>query len=126
LDEQPAILLFQTKQQEECRHVQRIFGRIAERVKAPEFRDAYVQRPEGFSRHRKWDVPAVVGMILNRIDRTTAVEVQKFVKQHLPNVRRLTKPAFSQARDKLLALTRFIITSTNFRAIKYNTGQSQT
>ncbi len=58
----------------------RVFDRIAERGNAPEFRDAYVQRPEDFSRHQKWDVPAIVGMILNRIDRRTTVELQKFVK----------------------------------------------
>ena len=40
-------------------------------------------------------------MILNRVDRTTTVEVLQFVKTHLPDVGRLTHQAFSQARYKI-------------------------
>ena len=42
-------------------------------------------------------------MILNRVDRTTAVEVHHFCKTHLADVGRLTKQAFSKARDKIQA-----------------------
>jgi len=80
---------------------QRIFQKIANRLKAPEFRTAHSQRPEDFSRQRKVGFMEVIAILLNRLDRTSEVEVQRFCDRHLPKVDRYTKQAFSQARYKL-------------------------
>jgi len=82
---------------------QQIYEQVANRLTDPTFRKLYVKRPEDFSRHRKWTFESVLAMILNRVDRTTMVEVLKFVQTHLPDVGRLTKQAFSQARYKIQA-----------------------
>jgi len=71
------------------------------KLKDPNFRLRFSQRPEDFSRHRKWTFSSLMAMILNRVDRTTAVEVQHFCKTHLADAGRLTKQAFSKARDKI-------------------------
>jgi len=81
--------------------VQQIYERVADQLKDPNFRLRFSQRPEGYSRHRKWTVSSLMAMILNRVDRTTAVEVQHFCKTHLADAGRLTKPAFSKARYKI-------------------------
>jgi len=81
--------------------VQQIYERVADRLKDPNFRIRSIQRPEDFSRHRKWSFSSLMAMILNRVDRTTAVEVQHFCKTHLADVGRLTKQAFSKARYKI-------------------------
>ncbi|MCL5064296.1 MAG: hypothetical protein M1600_04395 [Firmicutes bacterium] len=53
-----------------------------------------------------------MAMILNRVDRTTAVEVQHFCKTPLADVRRLTKQAFSKARDKIQAAAFTVLNHT--------------
>ncbi len=74
---------------------QRIFQKIADRLKAPEFRTAHSQRPEDFLRQRKVGFMEVSEIRLNRLDRTSEVEVQRFCNRHLPKVDRYTKQAFS-------------------------------
>ena len=81
--------------------VQQIYEIVADQLKDPNFRLRYIQRPEDYSRHRKWSFSSLMAMILNRVDRTTAVEVQHFCKTHLAEAGRLTKQAFSKARYKI-------------------------
>ena len=80
---------------------QRIFQHVADRLKSLDFRTAYVQRPEDFSRQRKVGLMETVRILLNRLDRTSDVEVQRFCDNHLPAVETYTKQAFSEARYKL-------------------------
>ena len=57
---------------------QRIFERIADRLKVPNWRTTYARRPEDFSRQRKVGLVEIIRIVLNRVDRTSDVEVQRF------------------------------------------------
>ena len=48
--------------------VQQIYERVADQLKDPNFRIRFIQRPEDFSRHRKWSFSSLMAMILNRVD----------------------------------------------------------
>ena len=52
---------------------QRIFERIADRLKALDFRTTYTRRPEDFSRQRKVGFVEIIRILLNRVDRTSDV-----------------------------------------------------
>ena len=80
---------------------QRIFQHVADRLKSPDFRTAHIQRPEDFSRQRKIGFMEIIRILLNRPERTSQVEVQRFCDNHLPTVDTYTKQAFSEARYKL-------------------------